>query len=216
MILLLASSSLILKAQDDVLAVGLRTGHNVAFGHFAAVSLETMQTFLEDFSVSGGVQYSTIGKVAIEACSAYIMDFDWGCLSPEVMMAYTSLMPITNFAVGAGVSVDFKRVKTTLGYYYRHYGIPGYRIIEPFNVYYECSVQFLQKIKDWDLQFSVTNNEIFELERHFQPSFILQCFYYPVHKLGISLGIGCKPAGMFNMSADYYQSYLKAGVCYRW
>lgn len=216
MILLLASSPLVLEAQDDRLAVGLRAGHNVAFGNFAAVSLETIQTFLEDFIISGGIQYSTIGKTALEACSAYIMDFDWGCLATEVMMAYTNLMSINSFAVGAGASVDFERVRTTLGYYYRLYGGLGGKITEPFNVYYECCVQLLQKITDWDLQFIITNNELFELERHYQPSFILEGFYYPMHKLGVSLGIGCKPAGMFNISADYYQSYLKAGVCYRW
>lgn len=216
MILLLASSPLIMKAQDDWLAVGLRAGHNVAFGNFSAVSLETNLTFLEDFSLSGGVQYNTIDKIALDARPSYNMDLDWGCLATEVMMSYTNLMPMVSFAIGAGVSVDFERVRTTLGYYYRLYGCLGYKITEPFNVYYECSVQLLQRIKDWDLQFAVTNNEIFELERHFQPSFIIECFYYPIHKLGISLGIGCKPAGMFNMSANYYQSYLKTRVCYRW
>ena len=68
----------------------------------------------------------------------------------------------------------------------------------------------------WDLFLSITNNELFELERHFQPSFIAECFYYPTQKIGVPFGLGCKPAGMFNMSADYYQSYLKTGLCYRW
>lgn len=216
MVLLLASSPLIMKAQEDRLMVGLRAGHNVVFGNFAAVSLEAIQTFWDDFSFSGGVQYNTIGKTAIEACSAYIMDFDWGCLAAEVMTAYTNLLSMNSFAVGAGVSADFERVKTTLGYYYRLYGGLGGKIAEPFNIYYDCCVQLLQKVRDWDLQFVITNCEMFELERHYQPSFILECFYYPVHKLGVSLGMGCKPAGMFNISADYYQSYLKAGVCYRW
>ena len=215
-LLLLASSPLVLKAQDDGLMVGLRAGHNVAFGNFAAVSLETFQTLSDDFAISGGVQYNTIGKTALEARPTYIMDFDWGSLSAEVMMAFTNLLSMNSVAAGAGASVELGRVKTTLGYYFRLYGGQGGQITEFFNVYYDCCVQLLQKVKDWALQFSITNSEIFELERHYQPSFILECLCYPVQKLGVSLGIGCKPAGVFNISADYYQSYLKAGVCYRW
>ena len=27
--------------------------------------------------------------------------------------------------------------------------------------------------------------------------------------MGITFAIGCKPAGMFNLSADYYQSFIR-------
>ena len=66
------------------------------------------------------------------------------------------------------------------------------------------------------MQLAITNCETFELERHYQPSFLAECRYYPGAKLGVTMSLGCKPAGMFNMSADYYQSFLKIGVCYRW
>ena len=62
----------------------------------------------------------------------------------------------------------------------------------------------------------ITNCEIFELERHFQPTFIAEGTYCFKDHLGISLGIGCKPAGMFNMSADYYESFMNFGFSYRW
>ena len=60
------------------------------------------------------------------------------------------------------------------------------------------------------------HNEIFELERHYQPSFIAECRHYPLPELGIIFGLGYKPSGMFNMSADYYQTFLNLGLCYRW
>ena len=56
-ILLLALAPQGLKAQDDVLKVGLRAGSNAAFGGFVATSLETNQTFGEDFSIHGAVQH---------------------------------------------------------------------------------------------------------------------------------------------------------------
>ena len=214
--LLLVSGSLILNAQDDEFKVGLRAGQNTIFGGFAAVSLETVQTFSSNFSLNGGLQYNTIGKTTLEARPAYNMPFEWGKLSVEALATYTNLSSIDNFAAGAGAAVDTRSVSARLGYYCRLYCGHSDKIIEPFNLYYELCVHFLKNIENWNLDFKITNCEIFELERHFQPSFIAEGSFYLSSKLGLSFGVGCKPSGMFNMSADYYQSYLKTGVCYRW
>ena len=215
-ILLLASGSLTLKAQDNGLMVGVRAGHNAAFGGFAAVSVEAHQNICSDFFIDAGLQYNTIGKTTVEAVPAYGRPFDWGELSVESVLSYTRMTSVNSFAAGVGVAVDSRRVSGRLGYYYRHFGGQGGWINEPFNVYYELSIHFLKKIEDWNLDFVITNCEAFELERHFQPSFIAEGSYFLTSKLGISFGIGCKPSGMFNMSADYYQTYIKTGVCYRW
>lgn len=69
--LLLALSPFILNAQEDELIVGLRAGHNAAFGAFAAISLEADQKFNGNFAVNGGIQYNTIGKSSIEVRPAY-------------------------------------------------------------------------------------------------------------------------------------------------
>ena len=121
-ILLVALTSHSLKAQDDALKVGLRVGHNVPFGWFEAASLETNHTFGEGFSINGGVQYSTMERIAIEARPTYTMHFPWGRLSAEVLMTYTQLSSINNMAVGGGAWVDYGRMNVTLGYYYRLYG----------------------------------------------------------------------------------------------
>lgn len=216
LILILSFSPLALKAQDDVLMMELRAGDNAAFGGFAAASITANRTFCGDFSVRGGMQYNTIGKTALEASPAYNLPFEWGKLAVEAMLSYNNLSSINSFAIGAGARLDSRSLGARLGYYYRLYCGGGDKIKEPFNVFYELRVHLLKKIVDWNLDLVITNCEVFELERHFQPSFIAEGTFYPMSKLGISFGIGCKPSGMFNMSADYYQSYLKTGVCYRW
>ena len=216
MLLLLASSTFVLKAQEDVLMLGLRAGHNASLGGFAAISIETRQRFDCDFQIEGGVQYNTIGRTALEARPAYVKDFSWGQMAAEALVAYTNMGTVNSIAAGAGFDLQGRWIGGKAGYFYRTYGIKGSMMKEAFNIYYELNVNFLPMIDEWDLQFSITNNEIFELERHYQPSFILQSAYYPRRNIGISLGIGCKPAGMFNMSADYYQTFLKTGISYRW
>ena len=223
--MLLVCSPAIMKGQEkehtdsgrtDEVKLGVRAGHNVAFGGYGAVSLETSQAFGNSFAIRAGAQYSTFGKTSLEARPGYIIDFDWGRIVPEVLLAYTNLSSINSFAAGAGANGDFGRLSAKLGYYYHTFGGQGGWITEPFNIYYELSVHLLQKVENWKMNLTITNNEIFELERHYQPSFIAECFHYPTDKIGISFGIGCKPTGMFNMSADNYQTYLKTGVCYRW
>ena len=214
--LLIITSSIALKAQNNELTLGVRLGHNASLGNFAAISLETDQLINEKFNISGGLQYNTTGRTALEARPAYVHNLDWGILSAEVLLSYTAMHSVNNFAAGAGVGLTGRWVGAKLGYYYRLFGGSGNMIHEPFNIYYELCVKLLAKIADWDLDLIITNNERFELERHFQPSFIAQCSYYPIQRIGVSLGLGCKPAGMFNMSADYYQTSLKLGLCYRW
>ena len=215
-IFLLWLSPTILSAQENELRTGLRTGHNAAFGRFTAISLETLQYFSDDISLSGGLQYNSIGKSTLEVRPDYHMHLDWGTISAEALFHYSNMASINIFAAGVGIGLSFDRIDAKLGYYYRNYGSKGGWIAEPFNLYYELRIHFLQKIEDWDLQLAITNNETFELERHYQPSFIAEGFYNLNSKFGLSFGIGCKPAGMFNMSADYYQTFLKTGVCYRW
>ena len=216
LLILLAAITTTLKAQDNELALRLQMGHNAVFGGFAAASVETVQTFECDFMLNAGAQYNTIGKTSIEARPGYFHDFSWGRLSAETLLAYTGISSVNSIAAGAGMGLSGKWLSGRLGYYYRMYGGGAGWIKEAFNVYYELNADLLQKIDDWNLRLTITNCEIFELERHFQPSFIALCNHYPQEHIGISFGVGCKPAGMFNMSADNYQSYIKAGICYRW
>jgi len=119
-------------------------------------------------------------------------------------------------AAGAGVETSGRWVAVRLGYYYHLYGQRGENIKEPFNIYYELRVNLLPMLESWDLQLAITNNERFELERHYQPTYLAECRYDMKDYLGLTMGVGYKPAGVFNLTADYYQSFINLGICYRW
>lgn len=216
LIIFLASCPFALNAQDDELMIKLRTGHNAVFGGFAAFSLETLQDFGNSMHLNAGVQYNTIGKVALEARPACFVDCRWGRISAETLLAYRNIASVNSFAAGAGAEFSNRRLAAKLGYYYHLYGYKGNSVKEPFNIYYELMVNLLPKSESMELQLVITNSEIFELERHYQPSFIAQCSYDLKDYLGLSMGVGLKPAGIFNISADYYQSFINLGICYRW
>lgn len=203
-------------SQTDEVVLGLRAGHNAVFGGFFAPSLEMNHEFCDNFSLNGGVQYNTIGKTDLEIHPTYIVDFDWGKIKADAMIAYRNFTSINSFAIGAGAKAHFKWFRAKLGYYYHLFGSQEYKITEPFNIYYEFCADLLNRIENWDLKLILTNCEIFELERHYQPSYIAECFHNIGQNFGVSIGVGYKPTGTFNISADYYQSFIKTGLCYRW
>ena len=215
-ILFLVLSVFSAGAQENECRVGLRGGYDASSGGFAALSLETRHTFRNDLGIGAGLRYSSTGKLSAQARPAYFMDFPWGKLRYEVLVDYALLKSINSFAAGAGIGLYGRWIGGRLGYYYRLYGVQGNFISEPLNVYYELRAEILPMIDRWDLSLIITNDEMFELERHFQPSFIASCRYYPGEHVGMTMSVGCTPSGMFNVSADNYRSHLKLGLCYRW
>lgn len=213
---LISMCPVMLKAQESEFNAVLKTGHNAIFGGFAAISLEGVHTLCEDLSLRGGLQYNSIGKTSLEVRPTYHIPFDWGKITAEALLSYTNLTSVNSFSGGAGAGIYSDRISARLGYYYRLYGGQESWINEPFNIYYEFRAHFLRKIQDWMLDLVITNSETFELERHYQPSYLAECYHNIGSRLAVLFALGYKPAGTFNISADYYQSYIKAGLCYRW
>lgn len=208
--------SLSLNAQEGVVMTEIRAGDSAANGGFAAVSLNATYDMKQYFSIGGGAQYSTIGKIATEICPSYFHDFPWGRIYAEALLHYSKMRNTDNIAAGAGVALSSRWIHCRAGYYFRTFGLGDRLINEPFNLYYKFAVNCLPMLPKWDLQLYMTNCETFELERHYYPSFVAQCWYYPSGKIGVTLGACYKPAGMFHLTSDYYQIYTKAGICYRW
>ena len=203
-------------AGNHDLLLDLRTGHNAAFGYFGAVSLQTGHKFDNGCMLEAGVRYNSIGKVSAEMRPTYLKEYAWGKLITEVLLTYTGQKSVNGIAAGGGAGVCGKWIGAKLGYYFRMYGNHRTMIQEPFNVYYELCANLLPMTESWDLELYITNSGMFELERHYQPSFIAECRHYPTSGLGIKFGLGCKPAGMFNLSADYFQTFIDLGLCFRW
>ena len=206
----------VMSAREGKVQFEARAGHSGTFGAFFAPSLLAEYSLEDYFTVSGGVQYSTVGKTSLEVCPAYFHDLNWGRISAEALIHYTHIFNLNNFAAGAGVYLKTRWIDARLGYYYRLYGNGKASIREPFNIYYRGTIHCLPMSEKWDLDLTMSNCETFELERHYQPSFIIQGWHYPKDFLGITLGVNYTPAGMLHRSADYYKLYTNAGICYRW
>lgn len=204
------------RAQQGEVTLGIRGGGSTLYGAFSAFAVEAEYSAKEYFALRGGVQYSTISRVTTEVRPAYFHDFNVGRLSAELLLNYAYQSRVSNYAFGCGLLLDTKYISAALGYYCRVMTIAADRLFEPFNIYYKLAVHCLPNRERWDLKVIFSNSQALELERHYQPSLAVEGWYYPLERLGVQLGVNYKPAGMFNLSSDYYQIYGNVGVCYRW
>lgn len=216
LILLVASYVATAQGQGIDLTISGKGGNNTLYGYYGAVAAAVDYESDIHFAIRGGAQYSTIGRVAAECRPRYYHDFDFGRVSGEILLGYTYQSSLNNYMAGVGASLDIECIWLTLGYYLRTMTMGADYIFEPFNIYYELGIRCLHKVEKWDLNITFTNSQLFEIERHYQPSFALDAWWYPVERLGLQLGLNYKPAGMFNISSDYYQLYGNVGVCVRW
>lgn len=206
----------VLRAQEAYTIFTLKGGRNALFDGFAALSVEAGYEAQNYFAVNGGAQYSTIGRVAAELRPRYFHDFSFGRLCGELLLGYASQSSMHNYVVGCGAWLDMKSVWAKLGYYHRTLVLCGDRVAEPFNICYELGVRCLSRLERWDLNLIITNCRLFEVERHYQPSFVVDAWWHPLDRLGVTLGVNYKPAGMFNITSEFYQLYANVGVCYKW
>lgn len=205
-----------LSAQQNEIMFAVKVGHNTLFSSFTAFSFDAKYSVGNNFSLRGGAQYNSYSRMAVELRPAYYRDIDRGRLSAEVLLGYVGQNNIGNLTLGGGATLDMHSMWATLGYYHRTMMRSGDRLTEPFNLYYEFGLRCLPNKEQWDVNAIISNSRIFELERHYQPSYIVEGWWYPKSAMGVMLSIDYKPAGVFNMASDYYQLYTKLGVCYRW
>lgn len=213
---LLTCSAYILAAQDSALRLRLKAGDKASHGAFISSSIEGEHSRDELFAFRGGLMYSSIGRTALELRPELFHDLSWGRLKAEALLHYSRQASISNSAAGLGFGIDADWFYGTVGYYYRSIAGKDGKISEPLNYFYEIGFRFLEKIDAWDLDFIITNSEMFELERQYQMTLLLEGCWYPSKAVGINFGVGYKPAGTFNMSSDYYQLSGTLGLCYRW
>ena len=215
MLLLLLFSGVCVAQQGEVV-LRLQGGDNAAFGGFGVAQLQGSYSLERHFKACAGVGYNTIGRTAVEARPAYFHNLNFGSLRAELMLHYVRQGAVNNGALGVGVGFECPYVWATIGYYHRQMWAEGSQVAEPFNIYYELGINCLPKLERWDLRVVFSNSRLLELERHYQPSLYVDGWWYATTHIGVMVGIGYKPAGMFNITTDYYQLNGQVGLCYRW
>lgn len=202
--------------EGGVASLELQGGNSAVWGWYGAVGVDAQYSLPQYFAVRAGVQYNITNSLVADARPAFIYHFPSGRFHVETLCHYTLQHSAQSLCLGAGVGFTAKYIWCNAGYYYRTLGVQSLALAEPFNIYYELGVNCLPDVESWDLTVAITNSNMYDLDRHYQPSLQVEACWHATSSLGVMWGIRYKPAGMFSISSDYYQFSINAGIVYRW
>ncbi len=127
-----------------------------------------------------------------DACFGLSLGYDWDYLDVEVGM--------------------FSRFMDTFG---RNYHSLDATLCEPFNLIYSIKGSVRPKSSRWNVTLGMSNVDIFEMERGWQPLFSLGGRFDVTDSIVMTLDTFCKPAGMFHLNAEFYAETVRFGLTYK-
>lgn len=195
----------------------VRGGYDSAQGSIYNIGLDVDYSCERYFSIRIGDYFDFSELNNTELRPALFHDFSFGRLSTELLFNLSTNNDIYGLALGGGVAIDTEYVWANMGYYHRTlFAGEDDTIKEPFNIYYELGIHCLASVESWDLDVIISNSRICELERHYQPTFVLSGRWWSAKRLGIGLSVEYKPGGMFHISSDFHRVVGTIGVQYKW
>ena len=88
-------------------------------------------------------------------------------------------------------------------------------VTEPFGFLYSIEVFVRPQSSNWNLSFRISDTDDFQIERMWQPLFMIGGRYSLTERLSVLMQAQCKPTGMFHLNASFYGAQLRAGISYK-
>lgn len=87
--------------------------------------------------------------------------------------------------------------------------------VEPFNLLYRLEVFCRPQTEKWNISACIANIDDYQMERMWQPMFMLGGRYDIDNHWRVKIEAECKPTGMFHLSATFYSAFVRTGFTYR-
>ena len=88
-------------------------------------------------------------------------------------------------------------------------------VVEPFNLLYRVEVFCRPQSNPWNLSFCISNVDDYQMERMWQPLFMVGAHYDVDAHWRWLIGAECKPTGMFHLDATFYGANIRTGFTYK-
>lgn len=101
---------------------------------------------------------------------------------------------------------------------YQYDPADGSRFVsEPFNLLYNLEgYLFGRTARKWNVGLRFSNYRLFRINHCSDPNYAVLGSYSVSPRLNLLIDVGVRPAGVFNLTAHYYESYFNMGVKYKW
>lgn len=193
-------------------------GYNTHFGQWGAAAVSARHAMPRHFQIRGGVRIISYPAFAADLRPAYFHELNCGRITAGPVVSWLHQSGTDNICAGIGAGMQMRHWSFSLGWYHRTIRAAGYRrgLTEPSNLLYEIAANVMPPEHRWNILAAITNSALTAVERAYQPTVALTGVWHPSTHTGIWLRAEYKPAGVFNMSHNYYQSSLNLGFEYAW
>jgi len=184
------------------------------YGHFGVQAgvrfdiISNNQNVLSGFSLIGSGNF-LIGNIPLDVQGLYILS------------RYLDVLHETNW--GLLLKTRTKHFKISLGTSFRTLALNNEeaqnlndtintRIHENWNMIYSFSYYIKPLDNDWNINFSVTNIDYFNLSQETNPIFKIGAQYAINPTLSLFIDTGYESSGITNMNTDFFGFYFKTGI----
>ena len=198
--------------------------YNKTWGHHGNFDVQALMPFNHYFEMEAKVQFSTANVYTGAVQLRPKIEMPVGELFVETDVMYRAIarnrIGDITAALALGYRMDY--VSVTLGVFSRvldnwdrSINTDETYVVEPFNMLYRLEVFCRPQNNPWNLSFMFSNVDDYQMERMWQPLFMIGAWYDVTDHWRINMGVQCKPTGMFHLDATFYGATLRAGFSYK-
>ena len=195
--------------------------YNTTYGHQSGLDLLGYLPVSSHFDISPALQTSTanVHTAAVQARALFPLGPGDLYLKNRIIFRAVARSGMYDLSAGLSLGYDWDYVEAEFGMFSRFVDTFGRDIhstdetlCEPFNLLYRIEGRLRPKTSRWNAVLSVSNADLFQLERMWQPIFSLGGRYSITERVGLRLDAVLKPAGMFHLNAEFYSIAVRAGA----
>ena len=198
--------------------------YNSTWGHHGNFDIQALMPINPHFEMEAKLQFSTanVHTGVVQLRPKFQLPVGELFIETDVLYKIVARNRMNDFnaALGLGYRMDY--VSVTLGMFGRVmldwgrslYSDESY-VTEPFNVLYRLEVFCRPQDNPWNLSFCISNLDDYQMERMWQPLFMVGAWYDVDDHWRLNFGAQCKPTGMFHLDATFYGATARAGFTYK-
>ncbi len=198
-------------------------GYNYTWGSYADFDIVSRIPLNPNFEMDAGVQLSTANVYTLSFDARPKFALPVGEMYLDTRLLYKIVVRDGVHDVGASFGLGYRMdyVDVQLGAFTRFMNefkrpwhseneIAG----EPISMHYSVEVFVRPRTSIWNLSMRIANYDDFQLERVWQPLFMIGGRYRPISHLDVLAEVEIKPTGMFHLNASFYGVKGRVGVAW--
>ncbi len=214
------------QSGDSLYALRLDLGYsyNKTYSHHFNADIGAFVPINRHFELQADVRLSSANFYTAATQLRPKFPLKVGELYIETRAAYRAIVRNNIQEATGGLSLGYRMqyINVQIGCGMRVFGPYGMKyhssdrfILEPFIVLYRVEAFVRPQTSRWNIAMAIGNIDNWQMERMWQPIFMLGGRFDADRHWRVYLSSECKPTGMFHLNAAFYAADLRAGVEYR-